>query len=40
MALDDDEKLVIGKEQARNGQWVNIAMGKVHILLSMDDNAD
>ena len=40
MALSDDNKLAVGKSHARNGEWVNITMRKVNILLSMDDDAD
>ena len=40
MALAEDEKLAVGKNHARNGEWVNIKMRKVNILLSMDDNSD
>ncbi|GJV43634.1 hypothetical protein Tco_1428170 [Tanacetum coccineum] len=39
MTLADDE-LVVGKNHARNGEWINITMRKVHILLSMDEDAD
>lgn len=39
MALSDDNKLAVGKSHARNGEWVNITMKKVNILLSMDDDA-
>ena len=40
MALSDDNKLAVGKSSARNGEWVNITMRKVNILLSMDDESD
>ena len=40
MALAEDDKLAVGKNHARNGEWVNITMRKVNILLSMDDNSD
>jgi hypothetical protein len=40
MALSEDNKLAVGKSHARNGEWVNITMRKVNILLSMDDDAD
>ncbi|GKA31703.1 hypothetical protein Tco_0718008 [Tanacetum coccineum] len=36
MAITEDEPLV-GKADARSGQWVDIAMKKVHRLLSMTD---
>ncbi|GKA78243.1 retrovirus-related pol polyprotein from transposon TNT 1-94 [Tanacetum coccineum] len=39
MALADDE-LVVGKNYARNGEWIDITMRKVNILLSMDEDAD
>ncbi|GJR87455.1 retrovirus-related pol polyprotein from transposon TNT 1-94 [Tanacetum coccineum] len=38
MALADDENIVVGKESARNGEWVKISMRKVHTLLDMEDN--
>ncbi|PWA80314.1 hypothetical protein CTI12_AA197830 [Artemisia annua] len=40
MALSEDNKLAVGKSNARNGEWVNITMKKVNILLSMDDESD
>jgi hypothetical protein len=40
MALSDDNMMAVGKSHARNGEWVNITMKKVNILLSMDDDAD
>ncbi|GJS35224.1 retrovirus-related pol polyprotein from transposon TNT 1-94 [Tanacetum coccineum] len=39
MALADDE-LTVGKNHARNGEWIEITMRKVNILLSMDEDAD
>ncbi|GKA68502.1 hypothetical protein Tco_0768419, partial [Tanacetum coccineum] len=39
MALADDE-LVVGKKHARNGEWTDITMRKVNILLSMDEDSD
>ncbi|GKG09453.1 hypothetical protein Tco_0338199, partial [Tanacetum coccineum] len=39
MALADDE-LTVGKNQARNAEWINITMRKVNILLSVDEDAD
>ncbi|GJS33413.1 hypothetical protein Tco_0531795 [Tanacetum coccineum] len=39
MALADDE-LTVGKNHARNGEWVNITVRKVNTLLSMDEDAD
>ncbi|GJS55009.1 retrovirus-related pol polyprotein from transposon TNT 1-94 [Tanacetum coccineum] len=38
MALADDESGVVGKESARNGEWVKISMRKVHTLLEIEDN--
>ncbi|GKA84837.1 retrovirus-related pol polyprotein from transposon TNT 1-94 [Tanacetum coccineum] len=38
MALADDENVDVGKESARNGEWVKIFIRKVHILLDMEDN--
>ncbi|GJV33147.1 hypothetical protein Tco_1393547 [Tanacetum coccineum] len=39
MALADDE-LAVGKNHARNGEWIDITMRKINILLSMDEAAD
>nr|GEV96112.1 hypothetical protein [Tanacetum cinerariifolium] len=39
MALADEE-LTIGKNYARNDEWIGITMRKVNILLSMDEDAD
>ncbi|GJX47419.1 retrovirus-related pol polyprotein from transposon TNT 1-94 [Tanacetum coccineum] len=38
MALADDENIAVGKESARNGEWVKISIIKVHTLLEMEDN--
>nr|GEZ02332.1 retrovirus-related Pol polyprotein from transposon TNT 1-94 [Tanacetum cinerariifolium]GFA15151.1 retrovirus-related Pol polyprotein from transposon TNT 1-94 [Tanacetum cinerariifolium] len=38
MALADDE-LTVGKNHARNGEWVDITMRKVNTLLSMNEDA-
>ncbi|GKC76948.1 hypothetical protein Tco_1127722 [Tanacetum coccineum] len=38
MALADDE-LVVGKNHARNDEWINITMRKVNILLSIDEDS-
>ncbi|GKB98009.1 hypothetical protein Tco_0984146 [Tanacetum coccineum] len=38
MALVDDESGVVGKESAKNGEWVKIFMRNVHTLLEMEDN--
>nr|GEX40234.1 retrovirus-related Pol polyprotein from transposon TNT 1-94 [Tanacetum cinerariifolium] len=39
MALADDE-LPVGKNHARSGEWINITMRKVNILLSIDEDSD
>nr|GEV50907.1 retrovirus-related Pol polyprotein from transposon TNT 1-94 [Tanacetum cinerariifolium] len=38
MALADDKNVVVGKENAKNREWVKISMRKVHTLLDMEDN--
>nr|GEW97180.1 retrovirus-related Pol polyprotein from transposon TNT 1-94 [Tanacetum cinerariifolium] len=38
MALADDENVAVGKESARNEEWVKISMRNVHTLLDIDDN--
>ncbi|GJS59282.1 hypothetical protein Tco_0654066 [Tanacetum coccineum] len=38
MELVDDEKVIFGKESARDGEWVNISIKKVHTLLTLEDN--
>ncbi|GKB10923.1 hypothetical protein Tco_0844846 [Tanacetum coccineum] len=38
MALANDESVAVGKESARNKEWVKISMKKVHTLLDMEDN--
>ncbi|GJT36554.1 hypothetical protein Tco_0926973 [Tanacetum coccineum] len=40
MALTDEEKVLVGKESARNGDWTKISMKKVHTLLRIEDNDD
>ncbi|GJV95192.1 retrovirus-related pol polyprotein from transposon TNT 1-94 [Tanacetum coccineum] len=40
MALADEERVFVGKESARNGEWIKISMKKVHTLLEMEDNDD
>ncbi|GKD07083.1 hypothetical protein Tco_1186768 [Tanacetum coccineum] len=40
MALSDEENLTVGKNHARNGEWVNFTMRKVNIILSMDEDVD
>ncbi|GJV10022.1 retrovirus-related pol polyprotein from transposon TNT 1-94 [Tanacetum coccineum] len=39
MALANDE-LAAGKNHARNGEWIDITMKKVNILLSIDKDSD
>ncbi|GJU33672.1 retrovirus-related pol polyprotein from transposon TNT 1-94 [Tanacetum coccineum] len=39
MALADDE-LSVGENHARNGEWIDITIRKVNIILSMDKDAD
>nr|GEV86753.1 hypothetical protein [Tanacetum cinerariifolium] len=39
LALADD-KLSVGKNHARNGEWIDITMNKVYILFSMDEDSD
>ncbi|GKE57462.1 hypothetical protein Tco_1496647 [Tanacetum coccineum] len=38
MAFADDKNVTVGKESARNSEWVKISMRKVHTLLEMKDN--
>ncbi|GKA46587.1 retrovirus-related pol polyprotein from transposon TNT 1-94 [Tanacetum coccineum] len=40
MALSDEEKFSVSKENARNGEWIKISMKKVHTILEMEDNDD
>nr|GEZ48071.1 retrovirus-related Pol polyprotein from transposon TNT 1-94 [Tanacetum cinerariifolium] len=40
MALADEERVFVGKESVRNGEWIKISMKKVHTLLVMEDNDD
>ncbi|GJZ22598.1 retrovirus-related pol polyprotein from transposon TNT 1-94 [Tanacetum coccineum] len=40
MDLADEERVSVGKESARNGEWIKIFMKKVHTLLKMEDNDD
>ncbi|GJZ86589.1 hypothetical protein Tco_0658199 [Tanacetum coccineum] len=40
MALADDERVVVGKKSARNGELVKISMKKVHTLLEIENNDD
>ncbi|GJY28991.1 hypothetical protein Tco_0404758, partial [Tanacetum coccineum] len=37
MAFADDESGVVGKESARNGEWVKLSIIKVHTLLEMKE---
>ncbi|GJV09203.1 retrovirus-related pol polyprotein from transposon TNT 1-94 [Tanacetum coccineum] len=39
MALADDE-LIVGKNHAHNGEWIDITIRKLNILISMDEDAD
>ncbi|GKC64531.1 hypothetical protein Tco_1097129 [Tanacetum coccineum] len=38
MALADDENVIVGKQSAKNREWVKITMKRVHTLLDMEDN--
>ncbi|GJT69048.1 retrovirus-related pol polyprotein from transposon TNT 1-94 [Tanacetum coccineum] len=40
MALINEERVLVGKKSARNGDWTKISMTKVHTLLEMEDNDD
>nr|GEZ88304.1 retrovirus-related Pol polyprotein from transposon TNT 1-94 [Tanacetum cinerariifolium] len=40
MALAEEERVSIGKESTRNGEWIKISMKKVHTLFEMKDNVD
>ncbi|GJT78218.1 hypothetical protein Tco_1044943 [Tanacetum coccineum] len=40
MALVDEERVYVGKESARNDEWIKISMKKVHTLLEIEDNDD
>ncbi|GJZ62299.1 hypothetical protein Tco_0618436 [Tanacetum coccineum] len=40
MALTDEERIYVGKESARNGEWTKISMKKVHTHLEIEDNDD
>ncbi|GJT11654.1 hypothetical protein Tco_0858696 [Tanacetum coccineum] len=39
LALLEYESITVGKNHARNGEWVNITMRKANLLLSMDDDS-
>ncbi|GJX37471.1 hypothetical protein Tco_0250774 [Tanacetum coccineum] len=38
MALAKEERVSVSKECARNGEWVQISIRKVHTLLKLEDN--
>ncbi|GJW21409.1 retrovirus-related pol polyprotein from transposon TNT 1-94 [Tanacetum coccineum] len=40
MAFTDEERIFVGKESVRNGEWTKITIKKVHTLLEMEDNDD
>ncbi|GJS27535.1 hypothetical protein Tco_0488155 [Tanacetum coccineum] len=40
MALTNEERVSVGKESARNGDWTKISMKKVRTLLEIEDNDD
>ncbi|GJR31460.1 retrovirus-related pol polyprotein from transposon TNT 1-94 [Tanacetum coccineum] len=40
MALGDEERVPMSKEDVRNGEWVQNSMKKVHTLLELEDNDD
>ncbi|GJX58186.1 retrovirus-related pol polyprotein from transposon TNT 1-94 [Tanacetum coccineum] len=40
MALTNEERVSVSKENARNGEWIKISMKKLHTLLEMEDNDD
>nr|GEU95947.1 hypothetical protein [Tanacetum cinerariifolium] len=40
MALADEERFFVGKESAKNSEWIKISMKKVRTLLEMEDNDD
>ncbi|GJW69831.1 uncharacterized mitochondrial protein-like protein [Tanacetum coccineum] len=40
MALTDEERISVGKESAKNGEWTKITIKKVHTLLEMEYNDD
>ncbi|GKD00047.1 hypothetical protein Tco_1170321 [Tanacetum coccineum] len=40
VALADEERVSVGKESAKNGEWIKISMKKVYTLLEMEDNGD
>ncbi|GKD73007.1 retrovirus-related pol polyprotein from transposon TNT 1-94, partial [Tanacetum coccineum] len=40
ITLTDEERVLVSKESARNGEWIKISMKKVHTPLEMEDNDD
>ncbi|GJR60453.1 hypothetical protein Tco_1502615 [Tanacetum coccineum] len=40
IALTNEERVSVSKENARNGEWIKISMKKAHTLLEMEDNND
>ncbi|GJX48664.1 retrovirus-related pol polyprotein from transposon TNT 1-94 [Tanacetum coccineum] len=40
MALVNEERVLVGKESASNGEWVKISIQKVHTLLEMENDND
>ncbi|GJZ15302.1 hypothetical protein Tco_0550979, partial [Tanacetum coccineum] len=40
MALTGEERVLVGKESTRNGDWTKICIKKVHTLLQMEDSDD
>ncbi|GKC47626.1 retrovirus-related pol polyprotein from transposon TNT 1-94, partial [Tanacetum coccineum] len=40
MDLADEERVFVGKESARNDDWIKISMKKIHTLIEMEDNDD
>ncbi|GJZ66037.1 retrovirus-related pol polyprotein from transposon TNT 1-94 [Tanacetum coccineum] len=40
MALGDEERVPMSKEDVRNGEWVQTSVKKVHTLLELEDNDD
>ncbi|GKE35873.1 retrovirus-related pol polyprotein from transposon TNT 1-94 [Tanacetum coccineum] len=40
MVLTGEERVSVGKESVKNGDWTKISMKKIHTLLKMEDNDD
>ncbi|GJR46549.1 hypothetical protein Tco_1314652 [Tanacetum coccineum] len=40
ITLTDEERIYVGKESAKNGEWTKITIKKVHTFLEMEDNDD